>query len=405
MALSGRTDGNQYAVQALEAGATAAVVSDPALAQHPGCYYVSDTLTTLQDLARLHRRHCRAIIFALTGSNGKTTTKELTAAILATSFRVHATPGNYNNHIGVPLTLLSMPVDTELAVVEMGANAQREIAELCLIAEPDHGLITNIGQAHLEGFGGPEGVRIGKGELWEYLRAKHGGLFYIDNEVQLREMAGDYPQIHPIHLGDTAVPGQCVVLRSHPDLLMRFADKGGQVFDVVSPLFGEHNARNVANAVNVGLHFGVPPEKIKAAVAAYVPSNNRSQIIEGPGWRILLDAYNANLDSMLAALHSFAQMTGTHHLVILGDMLELGDYAPEHHERIANRLRRHPDWEVHLVGPLFGAIHREANWHWHTDSQAACAALSGRDWTGYTILIKGSRSIALEQVVTVIVNR
>jgi UDP-N-acetylmuramoyl-tripeptide--D-alanyl-D-alanine ligase len=402
VALKGRTDGNAYGLVALERGALASLVSDPALAGRAGCIYVADTLQTLQELARHHRRQCRARVFALTGSNGKTTTKELIATILATRYRVHATPGNYNNHIGVPLTLLSMPTDTEIAVVEMGANAQREIAGLCLIAEPEAGLITNIGFAHLEGFGGPEGVRKGKGELWDYLRTSGGMLFYLDNESPLKEMASDYGHVQVMHLGEDVAPGRGKALLYHPQLYMLFADREGHAFEVTSPLFGEHNARNVANAVNVGLYFDVPAARIAEAISAYVPSNNRSQIVEGPGWLMLLDAYNANLNSMKAALASFEQMSAEHYLVILGDMLELGEFAQSHHEAIGEILSRHPTWEVHLVGPHFGAMDHQPGWHWHSDGEAVCAALRHRNWEGYSFLIKGSRGMALERVVEVI---
>lgn len=350
-------DGNKYALQALEKGASAAVVSDPL----PGCIVVPDTLKALQRLANDHRRSFDARVFAITGTNGKTTTKELMAAVLARKFRVQATQGNLNNHIGVPLTLLSVKPDTEFAIVEMGASAVGEIAALCAIAEPDYGLITNVGRAHLEGFGDEEGVKRGKGELYDYLCTHEGLAFIRRDDRDLMEMAGRRRHIRVIgYDSDTDAPTQ---------------------------LQGAYNRHNVAAALSVGEYFGVDRKAALAAVAGYTPVNHRSELQKTErGNTLTVDCYNANPSSMRAAIETFSG-----EVLILGDMLELGTAAEAEHAAVLALI---PDKKrVLTVGSLFaGGEH-------YPSVEALISHLTREPLTDSSILLKGSRGIALEKLI------
>lgn len=404
-ALHGQSDGNAFAADALSRGALAAVVDDPALRDQPGCHWVPDTLLALQDLARHHRRRLGIPVLALTGSNGKTTTKELLARVLAKKFRVYATPGNYNNHIGVPLTLLGIPEGTEMAVVEMGANAQREIAALCAIAEPDYGLITNIGKAHLEGFGGPEGVRIGKGEMYDHLKAHGKTIFYLADQAPLPEMVGDYRPAFGIRGGDPPAPGVVALLQSDPSIHMQFLDEDGKVCDLHAPLYGVHNAANIRMAILVGQHFGVSGDDLMDAIAAYEPDNNRSQRLQCGDTLLLMDAYNANPESMAFSLTSFALLEGDKKIAILGDMLELGEATDREHQAMADHARTLGFTDVALVGPSFARTECPPEWIRLPDAAAVRAWLQGRDLHGYRILLKGSRGMALEKAVDFLIKQ
>ena len=374
-------DGNRFAVAAIEQGAAAAVVDDrtvydanPAL--HERMVLCDNVLEALQALAREHRRRLNIPILAIVGSNGKTTTKELTAAVLARKFRIHATAGNLNNHIGVPLTLLAMDAQTELGVVEMGASACGEIALLASIATPDMGIITNIGLSHLEGFGGAEGIRRGKGELYDWLAA-HGGRAFIRREDQtLTAMAAERPQMETDYYPTSLADG------------------------VQSNLAGDYNRYNIAAAVAIGRHFGVDEEDIRAAIAEYTPSNNRSQRVVTERNTLIVDCYNANPSSMEAAIRNFAsEPTGNrrHRVMILGDMLELGEWSAQQHESIA-QLAASTDAEVLLTGTNFKEAARDS----------LCAFASREELEEYLkintisdslILIKGSRGIGLEKII------
>jgi UDP-N-acetylmuramoyl-tripeptide--D-alanyl-D-alanine ligase len=404
-ALHGQTDGNRFAADALARGARGAVVDDPALAQVSGCILVPDTLQALQDLARYHRRWLGLPVLALTGSNGKTTTKELLARVLARKFRVHATPGNYNNHIGVPLTLLGIPAGTEMAVVEMGANAQREIAALCAIAEPDYGLITNIGKAHLEGFGGPEGVRIGKGELYYYLKAHGKTIFYLADQPPLPEMVGDYQPAFGIGCGEQPAPGVVALRQSDPAIHLQFLDEDGRVRDLQAPLYGVHNAANIRMAILVGQHFGLSGEDLIAAIASYAPDNNRSQRLQCGDTLLLMDAYNANPESMAFSLSSFALLAGEKKIAILGDMLELGEATDREHQAMADHARALGFTEVVLVGPAFARVVCPPYWVRLPDAPTVRVWLQGRQLAGYSILLKGSRGMALERSVDFLLTK
>ena len=309
-----RFNGNLFAEKALEMGAAYAVVDDPQLPDHPNLLLVEDTLKTLQDLARHHRRQLEIPIIALTGSNGKTTTKELIAAVMGSHYPLQYTRGNLNNHIGVPLSLLSISSDAEVAIIEMGANHQGEIDQLCHIAEPTHGLITNVGKAHLEGFGGEEGVRKGKSELYRYLADRKGVAFVNLSEPHLLDLSE--PVSKRIFYKEDEVcrnsgPFYAVrFVKDEPFVVAEFLGDDGQLIEICSQLIGRYNFNNVMTAIVIGWYFKVPCDKIKKAVEAYTPANNRSQLVNIGSNTLILDAYNANPSSMTQALLTFQAMQG-----------------------------------------------------------------------------------------------
>ena len=320
-----RFDGNRYATEAIEAGCIAAVVDDRTLHGENGMHVVEDVLLALQNLAWEYRRTLDIPVIGLTGSNGKTTTKELITAVLAKKYRVHSTAGNLNNHIGVPLTILSAPQNTEILIVEMGANHPGEIADLCVITEPNYGLITNIGRAHLEGFGNIDGVKKAKGELFDFLK-DHGGLGFVNSD----------------HKDLTEIGKGCETIKYHNYVdfyeqdIREFSWK---VIDYISPrlsiqLEGDYNKENISAAIALGLYFSVSEENIGEAISEYSPTNNRSQTIKTDSNTILLDAYNANPSSMTKAIESFARNGSGDKLVILGDMRELGEHSRDAHKEI-----------------------------------------------------------------------
>ncbi|MCD8186713.1 MAG: UDP-N-acetylmuramoyl-tripeptide--D-alanyl-D-alanine ligase, partial [Rikenellaceae bacterium] len=345
-------DGNAYAAAALEAGAAFAVVDDPKIIRDDRYILVPDTLRALQSVARIHRRNLGIPVLAITGSNGKTTTKELVSRVLAERFQVSATRGNLNNHIGVPLTLLSMKPDTEIAVIEMGANHPGEIAAYCKIAEPDFGLITNIGKAHLEGFRGPAGIRRSKGELFDWLRRTGGTAFYPVESEALREMIAARPHL-------TAYSYDTFELQPHSGrdnlLSVRYA---GEV--IHTHLAGDYNLQNIAAALAVGRYFEIRPRDMISAIESYIPENQRSQRMKTDQNILYLDAYNANPSSMSAALENFSNVeeAGYPKVLVLGDMLELGEFAEKEHAEILDRVYRLAFTEVFLVGRLFAAANR-----------------------------------------------
>ena len=400
-----RFDGNAYAHRALEQGCIAAVVDDPQLRGEAGMVWVEDGLRALQGLALHHRRRMHCPVIGLTGSNGKTTTKELLRAVLGTRYRTHATQGNLNNHIGVPLTLLGIPLEPapEMVVLEMGANHQGEIRDLCAIGEPTHGVITNIGRAHLEGFGGPEGVKAGKRELFQFLAAHPGGCVWVN---------GRHPALMEVSEGMTRkIFGvqehfPWGVLTEAPETgdfaggVRVWVAPGLEAMDLGVHVAGEHNLDNILLALAVGMTFEVPVADAVAAISDYRPTNNRSQWVTTERNRVLLDAYNANPSSVEATLVHFAQHHGEPRAVIIGDMAEMGEYAPEEHRRIL-RLMMDLGLRGHLVGPLFTAAQRELKpdqliaW---TDTPALAHHLKGQPLEGMAVLVKGSRSMALEDL-------
>lgn len=397
-----RFDGNRFATAALERGAALAIVDDPGVVRDERYLLVSDTLTSLQALARHHRQQLAIPLLAVTGSNGKTTTKELLAAVLGRHYRLHYTRGNLNNHIGVPLTLLSMPADTEIAIIEMGANHQGEIDALCRIAEPTHGLVTNVGQAHLEGFGGFEGVIRGKGELYRYLAANDGVAFVNHDEPHLADMAAavrrqvQYAQSN--RPDSNHPPMEVQVLQLHPNIRYAFLDEKRELVSGDSHLSGQHNFQNILTAVAVAKYFKVPGHHILTAIADYVPSNNRSQQAEKNGIRFYLDAYNANPSSMEATLRNFSAVATTPRAVILGDMLELGPTTRAEHQRIGELARQQGYDRTILVGPLFAPIAAQLQVPHFADVAALRDWFWQQDWAGYTVLLKASRGIALDKL-------
>ncbi|NHF60981.1 UDP-N-acetylmuramoyl-tripeptide--D-alanyl-D-alanine ligase [Flavobacteriaceae bacterium TP-CH-4] len=383
-------NGNAYAQEALQKGAAYAVIDDKGYLTSDKTILVDNVLQTLQDLATFHRNHSNAKVIGLTGSNGKTTTKELIYEVLSKKYKTIATKGNLNNHIGVPLTLLSITEDTEIAVVEMGANHQKEIEFLCSIAQPDFGYITNFGKAHLEGFGGVEGVIKGKSELYEYLMAHNQSVFMnADDPIQLEKL-GSYIKKYGFSTEKTDYY-RIEFLEADPFVHLKF-----EGVTVYTQLIGSYNFANCAIAILIGKYFNVPVTDIKEALEAYEPKNNRSQIIEKNGHHIVLDAYNANPTSMKAALESFDKMEGTRKVVILGDMFELGETAAEEHQNIADLADTMSFEEVLLTGKNFYQTTTKSKKYESFETLAAY--LNKNPMPESTLLIKGSRGMALERV-------
>ena len=398
-------DGNAFAKKALDEGAAYAVVDDPTVVQDERFLLVPDGLRALQDLATAYRRTFKIPFLAITGSNGKTTTKELIAAVFGEVHRTHFTKGNYNNHIGVPLTLLAMPANTEIAVIEMGANHQGEIAQLCAIAEPTHGLITNVGLAHLEGFGGFEGVKKGKSEMYAHLAATGGVVFVNLEEPHLADLADQRSAKRRISYLLSERPSvtepnfEIELLSLSPQIKVAFLDSAGTRYEASSSLSGKHNLQNIITAVAVGKYFKVPAKSIVTALAGYVPENNRSQWLEREGTRYYLDAYNANPTSMRASVQNFAGMNGGPKWAILGDMLELGDEAEQEHLSVARYCQSLGLDHLILVGPLFAAAAAELELPHFLDGAALLNSEYPATWSGGTVMIKGSRGMRLESLV------
>lgn len=396
-------DGNKFAAQALADGAAYAVIDNPEYRLNDRCLLVNDVLKALQDLANYHRRQFDIPVIGIGGSNGKTTTKELVSSVLSGHYPCHFTKGNLNNHIGVPLTLLSMPRGTEVAIIEMGTNQPGDIEELCRIVLPTHGLLTNIGKEHLEGFGSLEGVIKAEGELFDFL-ADHSGCAFVNlSEQYLPEMSKKVPMRVGYNRVDVLqrAPGMIEVqmLADMPFVRAAFLSDDGPLVEVETQLFGAHNFQNVMTAIALGVYFKVPAEKIKQALEAYLPSNNRSQLIRRGGGTILLDAYNANPSSMQPALQSLCAMPATRRIAILGDMLELGHNSLQEHEDLLRFAAKLPVDQIVLVGKEFektpyagfGALH-------FADHQAARDWFATQNLQDTVVLIKGSRGIRLEKV-------
>ncbi len=396
-ALRGPThDGNSYAAAALEAGALAAVVDDPSI-RGERIIVVDDVLETMTALASSHRHRLPVPMIAITGTNGKTTTKELLAAVLSRKGRVHSTPGNYNNHIGVPLTLLSAPDDVAFMVVEMGASHSGEIASLCMTARPTHGLITNIGTAHIEGFGSPENIITAKDELFRWLGGNGGTIIYNDEDELVTGLArnhhGAVPYSSPGSHRLTAVTagGEGMMMK-----VKALIDGSEYAFDTA--LFGNYNIDNVRAAMAAGLLFDIPAGEIVEAISAYRPDNNRSQVTTSSRNIIIRDSYNANPTSMEQALNSFGALHAGPKMVILGDMLELGEMSDEGHASVIRQLSEMGEVTVLLVGPRFREAAGTIPARLFATAAEAATWLAHEKPEGYTILVKGSRSMMLEKV-------
>lgn len=394
IALKGETfNGNAFAAQALKQGCRYAVIDESEYAGE-GTILVDNCLQALQQLANYHRRQLKTPVIGITGTNGKTTTKELISTVLSRKFNTLYTEGNFNNHIGVPLTLLRLTKEHEMAVVEMGANHPGEIKTLVHIAEPDYGIITNVGKAHLQGFGSFEGVIRTKGELYDFLRAKGGAAIFIQNENPY--LNGIAEGLTCVRYGQTAglyVSGE--LISCSPFLSFRWTAEGVS-HEVNTHLIGSYNLDNMLAAAAIGRYFGVSDDDISSALASYLPHNNRSQLKETADNKLIVDAYNANPTSMMAALKNFRQIEAPHKMVILGDMKELGEASREEHQKVVDYLKECGFDRVVLVGPEFAAATHSYQTFQHVDEVLADIRIHKPQ--GYYILIKGSNSMKLSQL-------
>lgn len=382
-------NGNEFAQKALEQGALLAIIDEPQIFTK-NTVLVDNALTTLQELATYHRNYLNIPIISLTGSNGKTTTKELINRVLSKKFTTTATIGNLNNHIGVPLTLLSMTDETQIGIVEMGANHQKEIEHLSSIAQPNYGYITNFGKAHLEGFGGVQGVIKGKSELYDYLRHTDGIAFVNDlDNLQTKQSEG----LNTITFGSNESNYSVQFLHAKPTVSLAFKN-----LNIDSKLVGGYNFFNIAAAIAIGTYFKIPVEAIKDAITSYIPENNRSQIIHREAFTIILDAYNANPTSMKAALEHLATQTDGARVAFLGDMFEVGDTKEEEHQHILKLAHKLKIDKVFAVGPTFGNTKPlSSKQEVFEDYNAFAKAYSYAIPSEAVVLIKGSRGMKMER--------
>lgn len=391
-------DANSFAANALASGAAYAIIDNPDYLSDDRCILVPDVLTALQDLARHHRSKLSIPVIGLTGSNGKTTTKELINAVLSERYKTFATKGNLNNHIGVPLSLLSIKPDIEIAVIEMGANHQKEIELLCGIAQPTHGLISNIGMAHLDGFGGFEGVKKGKAELYAYLKANEGVAFVNRSNPFLMEMMAAAGLNNVIYYGTE--PGNTVsgsLLKTDPFLELRWTDKHGD-HQTSTNLTGSYNFENILAAISLAEFFGLSPDQIKKGLSGYQPKNNRSQLTKTERNTVICDFYNANPSSMTAALANINTLSASRKVAIIGDMFELGKESPEQHQLIVSEAEKTNVETLIFIGKDFYEAKEQHRGHFfHTPAEAQ-AFLEKEPLSDSLILLKGSRGMALERL-------
>ncbi len=393
-ALSGPNfNGNKFALHALKAGASYAIVDEDIAQQDARIINVTDVLTTLQHLAQYHREQFNIPFIAVTGSNGKTTTKELVSSVLASYYKTYTTQGNLNNHIGIPLTLLSIKKDAEIAVIEMGANHQKEIEGYCIYTQPTHGIITNCGKAHLEGFGSIEGVRKGKGELFDYLR-NHAGTTFVFNDLEyLQQMSAEIKNIITYGTTEGYVTGRALQGDIFLQVQLTNAEKPAII---QTQLVGDYNLPNVLCAVAVGKHFGVPLEKIIQSIENYAPGNSRSQMVVKGSNRIILDAYNANPSSMKVAIENMVKINADIKVLMLGGMMELGEESLNEHQRIMDIIRNYAWDKVVLVGGDYGKITHP--FIYFNNSVEAGKWFREQLLEDAYVLIKGSRSMQMERI-------
>jgi len=388
-------NGNKFALEALTKGAAFAVIDEPEFDTNDRMILVDNVLQSLQQLARYHRSQLNVTILAITGTNGKTTTKELIAAVLSKKFNIHFTQGNLNNHIGVPLTLLSMTPDTEIGIIEMGASHPGEIKLLCEIADPDFGIVTNIGKAHLEGFGSFEEIIKTKSEMYDYLRGKDGKCFInADNSLLIKQSNG----LEHISYGkssDYYLAGELAT--TDYNLVVKALFPKGWLY-LKSKLIGYYNFENLLAAACVGKYFKVDPLLIQGALAEYTPSNNRSQLIRNEKNTIIMDAYNANPTSMMMALSNFANIKHERKGLILGDMLELGEASDSEHQKIADYIESQTFKDVILVGSQFKKTRTGKDKMKFDNAELLSNYLKTQPIENEFILIKGSRGIHLEKI-------
>ena len=393
-------NGNKFASEALEAGAAYAVIDEAEYQKGDRFLLVDDVLSALQNLARYHRQQLTIPFIAITGTNGKTTTKELLNSVLSQKYVTYATIGNLNNHIGVPLSLLSVTSETEIAIIEMGANHQKEIAFLCSLAQPTHGLINNVGKAHLEGFGGFEGVKKGKGELYDYLKKTNGIAFINKDNDFLMEMMRERELQNPVFYGkadDCFVRGNLV--ENNPFLLVDWSD-GTETQRVKSNLTGTYNFENLMAATAIGKYFGLTNAEINTGIEIYKPTNNRSQITQTATNTLICDYYNANPSSMAVALDSFSGLDAENKVMILGDMFELGEESSAEHKILFERaLRVTASKRIFIGNELYALAHTSSGNYFFRSTEEAYELLRTEPIRGATILLKGSRGMKLEKLV------
>ncbi len=391
-------NGNTFAMQAINAGAAYCVCDEHTGAENNQIIYVESVLKTLQELALHHRMQFTIPFIAITGSNGKTTTKELVHEVLSARYKCYTTKGNLNNHIGIPLTILSINADAEMAVIEMGANHQHEIESYCKFCLPTHGLITNCGKAHLEGFGGEEGVKKGKGELYTFLKNNGGTAFVNSDYDYLLEMSTGISKIIYYGTGEAAgFSGQAI---SNNEFLSVLFTKGA-TGKIQTKLAGAYNLPNVLSALCIGKTFGIADNDIKTALEKYTPDNSRSQIIKSGTNTILLDAYNANPSSMKAAIENFAALNAADKIVIIGGMMELGEASIAEHKKIINLLQQYSWRQVVVAGKDFTDLPPDII-HFNNSAETA-AWYKLQHFENSTVLVKGSRSMAMENVVNTVI--
>lgn len=377
-------DGNSFAEEALQRGCSYAVIDNFEQKKDHRYIVVQDVLGTLQELAKFHREKLNCPVIGITGTNGKTTTKELILAVLSSQFKTIATKGNLNNHIGVPLTLLSTPLDTEILIVEMGANHQGEISQLCKIASPDYGIITNIGKAHLEGFGGYDGVIKAKSELFQYIEKKEGWIFVNGKDKLLLSLSEN---INRIAYGEN-----CAINSCNPFVTLQYKEHV-----ISSKMVGKYNYDNIVAACCIGEYFGITSKNYKKSIEGYQPTNNRSQVEKTHrGNTLILDAYNANPSSMLASINAFKELERTKKTVILGDMLELGDDSIKEHQEIIDHLKQVDIFTVYLVGTEFQKTKHD--YLCFNSVKELGNYLEKKPISENSILLKGSRKLQLEKL-------
>ena len=387
-------DGNDFAYQVANDNIAACVIADRKdLPQHERLFIVDDSLTALQELAKLHRERCNTPIIGITGTNGKTTTKELVASVLSQKYNIIYTQGNFNNHLGVPLTLLQIKPETEIAVVEMGANHPKEIELLCSLAQPNFGIITNIGKAHIEGFGSFEGVIKTKNELYDYLRNTNGKVFLNNDNPLLKELAHDLTYVS--YGKDDSADYNASILSSNPYLSIKWNG-----VKINTNLVGDYNFENVMAAITVGCYFNIEQELIIKALKNYSPTNNRSQFIKTEKNEVVMDAYNANPVSMSNSVRNFRNISDDNHLLILGDMKELGNESLNEHQEILNLVKELGFNNVILVGSEFNKVNNEFVSFLNVDE--LINHINNNEIRGKKILIKGSHSIHLEKIINLL---
>jgi UDP-N-acetylmuramoyl-tripeptide--D-alanyl-D-alanine ligase len=390
-------DANTFAKEALQKGASYVIIDNSDYFIDQRTILVSDSLKTLQELAQYHRNYLKLPIIALTGSNGKTTTKELIHAVLSEKYSTKATVGNLNNHIGVPLTLLSFTSETEIGIVEMGANHKKEIEFLCELAQPDYGYITNFGKAHLEGFGGVSGVIEGKSEMYTYL-SNNGKLVFVNLEDAIQVEKTKSLHQYTFGVNKSGANVSVTTVTANPFVSVVFED-----LKITSHLIGLYNANNINAAIAIGDYFEVSKESIKSALEGYIPENNRSQLITKGTNQIILDAYNANPSSMAVAIENFKQLDSSNKIAILGDMFELGGESLQEHKQVVDSLFNQKDIVCHFVGADFFANSVDnKNFHFHASFNELATYIKNQPIEHNTILIKGSRGMALERTLDVL---